>query len=402
MRKQNKTTRKQQGAAKTKSRRPKQLGGRSTKGKGAYKFNVNANWPSLGLNGSLSGSGPYRAATSSSSAVTVAQVPSMHSSGDGFVVRHREYLGELLSSTIFANNSFRINPGDANVFPWLAPIAQKFEEYKFNGLAFEFRSTSASALNSVNTALGVVVAAVEYNVVNAAFNNKLQMENSMWAVSCKPSESLIMPVECDSRINPLGVMYVRSGQPVNDPRFYDLGLMQFATIGQQLAGVDLGELWISYDVTLYKPIIAPSLVQQSGSNHYRGNAAVALIPYNQIVAAANQLPNVTCDGVATVSFAPHTPGRFSLNYTLHGTIATGAIGVWSPNVFGGIAYLNVLRGATLSGIPVMSTTDYEWVLYIDVPDVPNVCTMTLADTATFPTGVVTWDLVITALSSTFF
>lgn len=403
MRKQRKSnTNKQSSRPKPKGQKRKQLVNRSTiKGKGPYKFGVGFNWPSVGLNGNLSGSGPYRAA-SSSSAVTVAQVPSMHSSGDGFIIRHREYLGDLLSSQVFANNSFRINPGDNTTFPWLAPIAQKFEEFKFLGLAFEFRSTSANALNSVNTALGTVIAAVEYNVSNASFTTKLQMENSMWAVSSKPCESLIMPVECDSRVNPLGVMYVRSGQPVADPRFYDLGTMQFATYGQQLANVNIGELWITYEVALFKPIIVPQVpVIAPSANHFRGSAAVQAIPYNQINIVTAPMASVTCDGVNVVTIAPRSAGIYHLSYSLTGSIATGVFANLTFVLSGGAAYYTCLQNSTTSAAQAVTTTRIVWDLFVSVPDTNVPCTIQNTDPSTYPTGVVIWDLVVTLLQPAF-
>lgn len=77
-----------------------------------------------------------------------------------FVVSHREYIQDIVSSSsagAFKIDSFLINPGDPATFPWLSNLAQNFEEYRIHGMIFQFKTTSANALNSTNTALGTIV-----------------------------------------------------------------------------------------------------------------------------------------------------------------------------------------------------------------------------------------------------
>lgn len=117
-------------------------------------------------------------------------------SKNGVRIRHREFIQDVSSSTSFVNQLFSINAGLASTFPWLSQIAPNFEQYKFHGLIFEFRSTSANALNSTNTALGTVILGTDYNTAAAAFTSKQQMENNEWTCSTKPSLSVIHPIEC--------------------------------------------------------------------------------------------------------------------------------------------------------------------------------------------------------------
>nr|QKV51169.1 putative capsid protein [Crucivirus sp.] len=176
------------------------------------------------------------------------------STGNAVVVSHREYIGDISSSVAFTNASYAINPGLVTTFPWLSQLAASFTEYDFKQLVFQFKSTSANALNSTNTALGTVVGATQYNAGSDDFTSKQQMENYEFAKSCKPSEDQVFPVECAQFQNPVDQLYVRS-QPVpsgQDSRLYDLGNFQLATAGSQAAAV-IGELWVSYTVCLYKP-----------------------------------------------------------------------------------------------------------------------------------------------------
>lgn len=175
-------------------------------------------------------------------------------------IAHREYLGDVTGSTAFSLQSFGINPGVNSTFPWLANIATNYQMYRFRGLIFEFKSMSANALNSVNTALGTVIMGTQYDVGAPNFANKAEMENYEFSESDRPCEHQMHPVECALRERATNMLYVRSGayRALSDPRLYDTGTFQIATVGMQ-AAANIGELWVTYDVELYKPRIDPGL-----------------------------------------------------------------------------------------------------------------------------------------------
>jgi hypothetical protein len=81
------------------------------------------------------------------------------------------------------------------------------------------------------------------------------MENYDGAMSVKPSMSAIHGVECARRENVLDGLYTRTGGVPSgqDQRFYDLGQFQLATVGFQAASVNIGELWVVYEMRLRKP-----------------------------------------------------------------------------------------------------------------------------------------------------
>lgn len=174
-------------------------------------------------------------------------------------IRHREFLRDITSSTLFSIGGFSINPGDATTFPWLSGIAGNFQQYRFKGLLFEFVSTSADALNSTNTALGTVVMGTQYNVNRSAFVTKQEMEAYEFSNSVRPSANGIHPIECDPDETPIKHLYVRTGAVPSgeDARMYDLGKFYIATVGMQAAS-NIGELWVTYDVEFLKPRLNPT------------------------------------------------------------------------------------------------------------------------------------------------
>jgi hypothetical protein len=97
------------------------------------------------------------------------------------------------------------------------------------------------------------------------FASKQEMENADYACSTKPSEGLLHGIECDIRERPTPILYTSTlnGAPVTST---NLGTLQVATQGCSVAGVTLGELWVSYDITFFKkqlhdsPYSAPMLI----------------------------------------------------------------------------------------------------------------------------------------------
>lgn len=218
--------------------------------------------------GTLLGSGAYRMNTLANSLVQSesglsVQVPYMHSNNDTFKLRHREYLRDISSTTDFTLASYPINPGVASSFPWLSSIALNFTEYRFTGLAYEFKSTSADALNSTNTALGTVIMAPKYNLEAAEFVSKMEMEAQMGAVSCKPAQSMVCLVECAPSENVFAKQFVRTGEEIQASLLYDLGEMTLATVGSQASAV-IGELWVTYEIELSKPKFGAGALLQNG------------------------------------------------------------------------------------------------------------------------------------------
>ena len=182
----------------------------------------------------------------------------------GLNVTYSEYICDLYSSSSPGSAQFlvlNLNPGLSSVCEFLAQIACNYEQYRWNGVVYQFRSTSGDALNSTNTALGKIVVSTQYDVLDPEYRNIGEMQASQFVSSSKPSDSIMHPIECDPTQTPSPMLYVRTGNiPTGaDFRLYDLCKTTFASSGIQGASVNLGEIWISYSVCLYKPKLYASL-----------------------------------------------------------------------------------------------------------------------------------------------
>lgn len=182
-------------------------------------------------------------------------------SGGGTVIRFQEYLTDIYTTSNVGNpaafniQSFFINPANVDTFPWLSQIAANYEQYQIEGLLFEFKSTSADALNSTNSALGSVMMATQYDSLDTVFRTKAEMLNYEYSVSGKPSDNLVHMIECAPTQSTLSALYTLDGAvPTGaDARFYHLGRFSIATVGFQAASVNIGQLHITYQVRLMKP-----------------------------------------------------------------------------------------------------------------------------------------------------
>jgi hypothetical protein len=172
-------------------------------------------------------------------------------------VTHREYIADIDATTSFSNLSIPIQPGLDSSFPWLSSIAKNFEQYRINGMIFQFKSTASDAIASTtNLGLGQVIMATDYNAADAAYVNSPQMLGSMFSNSAKPSETFLHAIECDPSQQVTKAHYVRTGNPPSgtDIRLYDHGNFQIATENMPANYSGMGQLWVTYDVSFAKPV----------------------------------------------------------------------------------------------------------------------------------------------------
>lgn len=214
------------------------------------------------LFGAITGFGDYKVKKNVFASGRLPEVVNQPNGG-GQVIRFQEFLGDVITGASGEFNilSYVINPANSKSFPWLSQIACNYEQYEMEGMLFQFRSTSASALNSTNTALGSVIMATQYDVMDAPFESKTEMLNYEFSTSGKPSENIIHMIECEPRQTTVSELFTLTGAvPTGaDPRLYHLGRFNIATVGFQANFVNIGELHVTYQVRLLKPKLFTSL-----------------------------------------------------------------------------------------------------------------------------------------------
>jgi len=216
----------------------------------------------------ISGYGDYVVQENSMtrSSFSSTDVPSFGVGNNEVRVTHREFVQSLavpVDATQFNNITFDINPGNSSLFPWLSKMARNYQQYRINGMVITFKSMT-SEYSSAGS-LGTVGIATNYNVNDVPYANLVAFENSQFAVVNKPSLSIIHALECREFAKNGLQLYVsdpgNQDAVTSDARFYNFAKLQVMTDGlPQAAGTTLGQLWVSYDITLLKPIMAADSV----------------------------------------------------------------------------------------------------------------------------------------------
>jgi hypothetical protein len=182
--------------------------------------------------------------------------------GGGTVPRvcHREFIGPVYGSANFNTTPYRIQPGLRGVgvlFPWASSVANCFTQYRLRGMILEYKTTSTNYSSQVG--LGSVMMSTQYDAEASPLPSQIAVDNNEFTTSDAPSQSFIHPIECASGESAITVRYVQANNSsggTDDQRFNDVGIFQISTIGQtDSAGLQIGELWASYDIEFLKPAL---------------------------------------------------------------------------------------------------------------------------------------------------
>jgi hypothetical protein len=259
-------------------------------------------------------------------------------------IRHREFVALVQSpGSTFNINAYSINPL-SSFFPWLSEISGSFEQFAVRGMVVEFKSTSATAVASTNTALGSVILATQYNVLAPAFTTQQQMEAYQYCTSCAPSVSMIHPIECDPSQNTISELFV-DVYTSGDPRLSIMGTTYIATVGQQAAST-IGELWVSYDIDFFRPKLFSGISNPGLGFHWSSGSSVLssnlLSPQYQ-----NDLNTVSAGSDLPVVFAGGSSLRFPGNLACT-LLITGSFSLSNSSVtFGTWTTATVSSGSAL-------------------------------------------------------
>lgn len=352
--------------------------------------------------GSIFGSGDYQivGAQPKYNMLMNDQIPKFSSTDRTNVICHREYLGDILGTAAFNNITYPLNPGMANTFPWLSTIAQNYQEYRFHGLIFEFRPLITDFVTS--GAPGVIVMATNYNADAPAYTSRVAMENSEYAVSVKPTRELVHGVECQSAQTVLPQLYVRTNTPPvgQDLRMYDLGLAQIAT--QANPTQNLGELWVSYCVEFFKPVLPSDLGAGVDYFHSGRSTFSSANPLGTIGVTVTGNFSVTTTST-TLSWIATPTKKYLVNLNWGGSVAGVA-------TYPGITFTN----ASATGNYNNQGTPYEYgpnggittknmfnsfLVVSQAAYAGQSITITLDGTGVYPTGSTTIDIVIAEVDS---
>lgn len=180
-------------------------------------------------------------------------------------VRYCEYVGDIFApdtnpTEYTVVHTIRLNPGLIETSPWLAPIANQYEQWKPLGIAFRF--ASAATDYAAQGTLGQIMMATDYDDLDPSPPTKVEFMNMAYSSIGKVDEDQVHVIECAPRANVLDAYYVRNGaiESGDNIRFNDLGVFYVATSGTPTAGALLGSLFMCTDIEFSKAHINTSVL----------------------------------------------------------------------------------------------------------------------------------------------
>lgn len=284
--------------------------------------------------------------------------------GEAMVFNHREYLGDLSTGTgtpsVFDLQEYSLNIGNSTLFPFGAKVAENFQEWELRGMLVELKSLSSNT--STTLSLGSMFVAVDYNSLDPAPASKTELENLEYACSNKPSDSILMPVECARKNDVLTHLYIAvdGDYQGGDKRLYDIGRLFVGSFGCPAAGAPIAEIWITYEIALFKPHIHPlRSASEPGTAVHCTFAAVAnndAFGGASIVAGGNI--DILFDSSHSFTLPPNDtsiPINYQIAYSCSGTGAV-ALALPIPPTVTDATVLSVWQDGTLGTIQTCSNT----------------------------------------------
>jgi len=347
----------------------------------------------------ITGFGEYRIAGNSlMSGTSGIDPPEVRNTPGGMVVRHREYLGDINATTTFTLQSFNINPGLRTTFPWLSSVAQSFEQYRIQGMIFEFKSLASDAVLSTSTssALGSVIMATQYDALDTAFTSKFNMENYQFACSSKPSISFIHPIECARNQTSISELYIRNGAVSGDLRLYDLGVFNIATVGMQASSGVCGELWLTYEVQLFKPKLIEDLGLEVYTDHFNLKSVTNSTPLGttSTLAAGSTMGGVITSGYL-YNFPPNiVDGNYLFTWNVTGN--STAISLSAITFTRAVGY-QIFQSDASSNVSNTVTTTTNALVIGAVQITSSGATISFGTGGTLPATITSGDLIVTQI-----
>lgn len=356
--------------------------------------------------GSLFGAGDYKSHADVPTANSLwngsAAPEIVSTNGRSFIVRHREFVTELASSTSFTLRDIALNPGLPSSFPWLNAIANGFARWRFNGAIVEFvSSVSPQGANSS----GEVCMCTLYDTSAPAPSTIVEMSNAAYAMLGRPMDNMLMAIECAPDMNPMKLLNVRNGSLPSsvDQQLFDWGRLYLATNGQATAGTVIGRVYISYEVQFDYPVDTDRSYGSALTDHVQITG-----PTNAAYFGSTSGSRVTVPGsniLGTMTNNTYTfpswvdAGVFRITYSVSGT--TAAVVADPTFTLSGCSLVQIFSTqagfdlATTRAVTGVSNTLYNVDMYVKVTSPAPSFTFSAG---TVPTGTTFADLFISVWS----
>ena len=238
------------------------------------------------------------------------------------LVTHSELIGTINGSTDFQVNTFTVQPGLAEVFPWLSKQAVLFQQWRVRSMTFQLLTRTGT------TTTGSVIMAADYDASQPPPTTEEQVTAYQGAIEDSPWKGMEMKID-PSAVHSTGPRkFVRDAIVPGDINNYDGCNVFVCTLG--MADVSaVSKLWVHYTIELHVPQIAPTSVTSNclwSAVRNRSDTRVSLLPAGVPTPLTGLLPvansyGITIDGKGDIR-APKGP--FLVSAIVEVTLDSGA------------------------------------------------------------------------------
>jgi hypothetical protein len=167
----------------------------------------------------------------------------------------------------------------------------------------------------------------------------MEMLNEYWSSESSPAEGFCHPIECNPKENPFNIQYVRSKDvPSGDSQLlYDLGVTHVAVTGMQASGNAVGDLWITYEVELKKPVLTSNVTGTVGYllSSFAGSPSPANL-FNGTCSQRGSVEVIASSGTILTLKFPHV-GIYTISVGFQGPSISGVNNGTAPTITSGSA-----------------------------------------------------------------
>lgn len=240
---------------------------------------------------------------------------SLRATSRGVRIQHRELIKTYFGTNgLYVVDGFYLNPSNPLAFPWLYPIAQRYDKYRFRSVWLEWVPRLAT------TDRGQVVIGVDPdpNDPDPSFSALCNFSNSV-TVSDWSSASLKVSPEVLGR-NVDGLFTLAGDPPSADRHAYDTGCFFAGMFTTALTTQSIGQLFINYDVELWLPTLE-DLNLTRAIDTYDGGNDMTNTWGTKVVESVGIMPALAgYDAGANKSYIQFTrPGRYHVDLRAFGT-----------------------------------------------------------------------------------
>ena len=264
------------------------------------------------------------------------------------IVSHTERVADIIApgDEKFHVQSFTVQAGLEETFPWLHQMAAAYEEYEVLQCVFQYKGHDIVGMQNTLDLQGQVIAATKYNMKSSSFTDRHQMQAYPHSASCSLNGTLQSGVEAHPSKIASGDThrYIRTGglKADEDVTDYDHARFELAlnNTPTDLFNKEVGQLFVFYTIKLTKPrlfaargsAISSYLQvhqtpdQTTGSRQYPFGTVSGST--QALVASRNSLSMqyLADPNAATWRFPASASGRYRIQFVVYGGALDSTLG----------------------------------------------------------------------------